>query len=315
MNSKKINLGVIGVGYLGKYHVKHLSQFECVNLVGIYDINENLMNEVSNQYQVPTAPSINELYKKAEAISIVTPTKQHYEIAIQALENNCHVFIEKPISNSIKSAELILKKKLEKKKVVHVGHIERFNPAFKSFMQQIRKPLFLECHRLTKINNRSMDISVVEDLMIHDIDLVLQMINVPIKKIIADGINLISNNVDLANVKLIFENSAVANLTASRISNKDMRKIRVFEKQKYSSVDLLNKNVIEYSACKNEEKKLIFKNKILPVNNYDALAAELTHFCDCILKNDIEPQNIENSIKALEVAQQINLIIQKKVIK
>ena len=315
MNSKKIKLGVIGVGYLGKHHVKHLSQFECVDLVGIYDINKNLMNEVANQYKVPTSPSIDELYQKADAISIVTPTKQHYEIAIKALEHNCHIFIEKPISDSIKSAELILKKKLETNKVVHVGHIERFNPAFKSFMKQNRKPLFLECHRLTKINNRSMDISVVEDLMIHDIDLVLQMVDSPIKKIIADGINVISDNVDLANVKLIFRDSTVANLTASRISNKDMRKIRVFENQKYSSIDLFNKDVIEYSASKDEQNKLIFQNKSLSVDNYDALAKELAHFCDCIMRNDINTKNINNSIEALQIAQQINQIIQDKVIK
>ena len=316
MNNKKIKFGVVGVGYLGKHHVKHLAKFDFVDLVGIYDVNKGLMQEVSSAYNVPSMESLNELLKKVDAISIVTPTKNHFEVADKALNQGCHIFIEKPISNSIESSNSILNKVTKKNKVAHIGHIERFNPAFKSFMEQNHKPLFLECHRLTKINNRSMDISVVLDLMIHDIDLVIQMINSPIKDIIADGISVISDNIDLANVKLIFENGSVANLTASRISNKDMRKIRVFEKQKYISIDLLNKQIIEHSANFNENKKLIFNHQNIKIDNYDALAAELMHFYNCIINNDTNLDNISNAIEALKIAQKINEIIQtKKVVK
>jgi predicted dehydrogenase len=312
MNKKKIKFGVVGVGYLGKHHVKHLAKFDFVDLVGIYDTNKNLMTEIANMYNVPLVKSLNELLNQAEAISVVTPTEDHFKIANEALNNNCHIFIEKPISNAIESAKKILKKGVEKNKVAHVGHIERFNPAFKSFMKQNRIPLFLECHRLTKINNRSMDISVVLDLMIHDIDLVIQMIRSPIKEIIADGISIISNNIDLANVKLIFENGTVANLTASRISNKDMRKIRVFEKQKYTSIDLLNKELIEHSTDIDKNQKIIFNHQNIKIDNYDALASELSHFYDCIVKNDTDMKNMSDAIKALQIAQQINDIIQSK---
>jgi len=316
MDNKKIKFGVVGVGYLGKHHVKHLSNFDFIDLVGIYDINNQLLQEISAHYSVPAEKSLNELFKKVDAVSIVTPTKYHFDIADMALDQNCHVFIEKPISDSIELANNIFNKVTKKNKVAHVGHIEQFNPAFKSFMKQKHNPLFLECHRLTKINNRSMDISVVLDLMIHDIGLVIQMINSPIKDVIADGISVISNNIDLANVKLIFENGSVANLTASRISNKDMRKIRVFEKQKYISIDLLNKQIVEHSANFNENKKLIFNHQNIKIDNYDALAAELMHFYNCIINNDTNLDNISNAIEALEIAQKINEIIQtKKVVK
>jgi Predicted dehydrogenases and related proteins len=153
---------------------------------------------------------------------------------------------------------------------------------------------------------------VVLDLMIHDIDLLIQMINYPIKDIIADGISVLSDNTDLANVKLIFENGAVANLTASRISSKDMRKIRVFENKKYTSVDLLNKEVIEYSTQSVNKQNLTFNHKNITVKNDDALALELRHFCDCIINNDINTQNIRNAIEALRIAKEINKIIYSK---
>lgn len=316
MGNKKIKFGVVGVGYLGKHHVKHLSKFDFIDLVAIYDINNQVLEEVSHHYNVPAAKSIDELLKKVDAVSIVTPTKYHFEVADMALNQNCHVFIEKPISNSIELANKIFNKVTQKNIVAHIGHIERFNPAFKAFVKQKHNPLFLECHRLTKINNRSMDISVVLDLMIHDIDLVIQMINSPIKEIIADGVSVISDNIDLANVKLIFENGAVANLTASRISNKDMRKIRVFEKQKYISIDLLNKEIVDYSSDFNENKKLIFNHQNIKIDNYDALEAELMHFYNCIINNDTNLDNISNAIEALKIAQKINEIIHtKKVIK
>ena len=312
MDNKKIKFGVVGVGYLGQHHVKHLSKFDFIDLAGIYDINTSLMLEMSKKYNVPTCESLNQLLNKVDAISIVTPTNYHFEVAQQALDCDCHVFIEKPISNSVESAKAILTKIIKKNKVAHVGHIERFNPAFKSFMNQKHSPLFIEGHRLTKINNRSMDISVVLDLMIHDIDLVIQMIDSSIKEIIADGISVLSNNVDLANVKLIFKNGSVVNLTASRISGKDMRKIRVFENKKYTSIDLLNKNVKEYSAHSINKEKLIFNHKNIAVNKTDALAEELTHFYNCIINDDIGTQNIKNAITALEIAQKINDIIQTK---
>ena len=311
MVAEKIKMGLIGLGHLGKYHLKHLSSFEFVQIVGIHDIDIQLAQKLALEFQVPQVESIDALLGVADAVSIVTPTNTHAKIACQALEKGCHIFIEKPITDSIDSAYKI--KQHIANHVVHIGHIERFNPAFVAFMDKEHNPLFLECHRLTKINNRSMDISVVLDLMIHDIDLLFNMIKSPIKEIIADGISVISNNIDLANVKLIFKNGCVANLTASRISNKNMRKIRVFEKQTYTSIDLLNKEVLEYSAEGNiETNELEFYNQKINIHNQDALAAELTYFCNAIQNKNYDILNITTAIDALETAIRINKIIHEK---
>ena len=311
MAAEKIKIGLIGLGHLGKYHLKHLASFEFVEIVGIYDVDIQLNHQLALEYQVPQAKSLDILLDRADAVSIVTPTNTHAEIACQALEKDCHIFIEKPITNSIDSANQI--KQYSSNQVIHVGHIERFNPAFIAFMNKEHHPLFLECHRLTKINNRSMDISVVLDLMIHDIDLLVNMIKAPIQEIIADGISVISNNIDLANVKLIFKNGCVANLTASRISNKNMRKIRVFEKQTYTSIDLLNKEVLEYSAKGNlENSELTFNNQKMNVHDHDALAAELRSFCHAVQNKNYDSSNITAAIEALDIAVQINKIIHGK---
>tara|TARA_B100000700_G_scaffold21910_1_gene21211 strand:- start:931 stop:1875 length:945 start_codon:yes stop_codon:yes gene_type:complete len=314
MGSKKIQYGVIGVGYLGQYHVQHLLNISHVDVVGIYDIDNKRAKEMSQKYKVKNYQNLEKLLNDAEAVSIVSPTTTHQDTALNALNHNCHIFIEKPISDQIASAHQILKKVKTTNKVAHVGHIERFNPAFDAFMKTKHEPLFVECHRLTQINSRSMDISVVLDLMIHDIDLLLHMIDAPIKEIIADGISVISNSIDLANIKLIFENGCVANLTASRVSNKDMRKIRVFEHNCYTSIDLLNKDLIQYTASPDaDSKNLQFQNTTIKIKKYDALTRELTHFCDSIIDNDSNMQNIEKAIRALEVAEKINMIIKNKI--
>jgi len=312
LNSKKIKIGVIGVGYLGKYHVKHLNNLDSYELVGIFDVNQEHANVFASENDVKSFDSKEVLFKSVDAVSVVTPTESHYSIANEALDHGCHVFIEKPITDVVCSANKILQKSMELKKVIHVGHIERFNPAFKKYLSNAKKPLFIECHRLTKVNKRSMDISVVLDLMIHDIDLILMMVKSQIKDIIADGICVISNSIDLANVKLIFKNGVVANLTASRMSNKDMRKIRVFENNKYSSIDLLNKEIVSYQAIRGDSGGLEFLNQNHKAEDYDALAAELTHFQTTIIKNDLNTDNISNAIEALKIANEINQIINVK---
>tara|TARA_B100000614_G_scaffold133946_2_gene119241 strand:- start:6764 stop:7711 length:948 start_codon:yes stop_codon:yes gene_type:complete len=312
LNNRKIKIGVIGVGYLGKFHVKHLNNLDLYDLVGIYDINQKQANSFSLKNNVRSFDSMVSLLKSVDAVSIVTPTEFHFPIANEALNHGCHVFIEKPITDVVSDANKILQKSIKRKKIIHVGHIERLNPAFKKYHSISTNPLFIECHRLTKINKRSMDISVVLDLMIHDIDLILMVVKSQVKEIIADGICVISSNIDLANVKLIFENGVVANLTASRISNKDMRKMRVFENKKYSSIDLLNKEVVSYQAIRNESGNLEFHNQNDAVENYDALAAELIHFHTTIVKNDLNTENISNAIEALKIANEINQIISMK---
>jgi len=310
---KKIKYGVIGVGHLGNFHVKQLLNIDDVELIGIYDTNQQRLDEISLEYKINKYDSLNQLLQSADAVSVVTPTTLHKDIALLALKNNCHVFIEKPIAHTLDAANAIIREASEYNKVIHVGHIERFNPVFKKFNENKHHPLFIECHRLSKLSNRSMDISVILDLMIHDIDLILHMIDSSIINIVADGINVVSQSVDLANVKISFKNGAVVNLTASRISNKNMRKIRLFENNCYTSLDLmdhkLSKHYAEFSQSKN---KLNFKSEDVSIEKYDALREELRHFCKAIINNDISLSNANISAKALEVAIKINNIIKSK---
>ena len=313
MINKKIKIGVVGLGYLGKFHVKHLSTMDMVKIVGVYDLDNRALNEISDKYSLRKANCLNSLLKEVDALSIVTPTDSHLDIALNALKHNCHIFIEKPVSNSVKSANKILDAVKTHNKVAHVGHIERFNPAFMAFNNKKREPLFIECHRLAKANNRSLDISVVLDLMIHDIDLILQLINAPIHNIIADGISVITDSIDLANVKLIFKNGCVVNLTASRISNKNMRKMRVFEKRSYSSIDLMKKEYLEYNAVINKStKEITFNHTNNNITEHDALRKELEYFCASIINKKTSTTNLCCAIDALAVAKKINHIIQSK---
>ena len=310
---KKIKYGVIGVGHLGNFHIKQLLKIKAVDLVGVYDENKQRLDEISKNYSVPQFDSAVNLLKKSDAVSIVTPTTTHKDVTMLALENDCHVFIEKPITDNVDSAKCIQNKVKALNKVAHIGHIERFNPVFKKFQERPHKPLFLECHRLSKLSNRSMDISVILDLMIHDLDLVMHIVDSPIKHIIADGINVVSQSIDLANVKLTFENRCVVNLTASRISDKNMRKIRLFENNCYTSLDLLNHKISKhYANFSKSEGKLNFKNEQITIDKYDALKAELENFCNSIINNNSDLSNIDYSIRALEVALEINNIIKLK---
>lgn len=314
MNQKKIRYGVIGVGYLGKFHLKHLLDIKSVNMIGLYDSSEERAKKIGSQYNVKQFNSLDKLLTETDAVSIVTPTIKHKDIALRALKHNCNIFIEKPIADNIKNANIILNAVKKGNKFANIGHIERFNPAFKQYMQDKHSPLFIECHRLSKFNERSMDISVVLDLMIHDIDLILHIIDSPIQNIIADGINVISNSIDLANVKLTFENGCVVNLTASRISNKDMRKMRVFEKSCYTNIDLLKKSLTKYySKSSNVNKKFNFKTEEVEVKQYDALKRELETFCKSILEKQNDLNNIINAVEALKIAEEINQIITSKI--
>lgn len=314
MNQKKIRYGIIGVGYLGKFHLKHLLDLKYVNLVGLYDSCIDTANKISTEYNVQQFESMETLLDQVDAVSIVTPTITHKQISLLSLKYNCNIFIEKPIADNVKDAKTILNEVINNNSIAQVGHIERFNPAFQEYIKEKHSPLFLECHRLSKFNKRSMDISVVLDLMIHDIDLILHVVDSPIKEIIADGINVISNSIDLANVKLIFENGCVANLTASRISNKDMRKMRVFEKNSYTNIDLLQKSLTKYytnSISQNGEFN--FQIEKVKLQEYDALKKELEYFCESIISNQKNFNNILNAVEALKIAEEINKIITSKI--
>jgi predicted dehydrogenase len=234
---QKLNVGVIGVGHLGSLHAKMYSQIETANLVGVYDMEKQRAREVADQYKTKTFASIDELVGAVNAVSIVTPTPAHFDVAVQALEKGIHTFIEKPITESIDQARKLVNLAESKNLKIQVGHIERFNPAILALEAYNIRPLFIESHRLAQFNPRGSDVAVVLDLMIHDIDLILSLVKSPVERIEANGVAVVSDSADIANARIQFRNGCVANVTASRISQQKMRKMRLFQQDAYISID------------------------------------------------------------------------------
>lgn len=225
-----LKIGVLGAGHLGKIHLKLAQQSEKYELVGFYDPDKVAAQELSHKLQYPYFESIEALIEAADVVDIVTPTLSHFEVAEKAIKRGKHVFIEKPITNTLEEAEALIKLSQAHQVMGQVGHVERFNPAFIAARNAIDNPMFIETHRLAEFNPRGTDVPVVLDLMIHDIDIILSVVPSEVKEIHASGIAVISSSPDIANARIVFENGCVANLTASRISMKNMRKSRFFKK-------------------------------------------------------------------------------------
>jgi predicted dehydrogenase len=238
-----LKAGVLGAGHLGKIHLKLLQQSNKYDLIGFYDPSTENALKVSEEFGYRSFNSIEELINEVDVVDIVTPTLSHFECAKQAIENGCHIFIEKPITKTVIEAEAIRTLASQKHVMGQVGHVERFNPAFTAVKNMITNPMFIECHRLAEFNPRGTDVPVVLDLMIHDIDIILSIIDSPVKNVHASGVTVISETPDIANARVEFENGCVANLTASRISMKNMRKSRFFQKDAYISIDFLEKKI------------------------------------------------------------------------
>ncbi|WP_027369586.1 Gfo/Idh/MocA family protein [Desulfovermiculus halophilus] len=234
-----LSFGVIGVGHLGSIHAKLAAGIPELNLVGVCDLDPDRCREVAASCGCQAFLSPEDLLDQVQAVSIVVPTAHHYRVACAAVDRGCHLFVEKPITASSSQAEELIRHAEEANRILQVGHIERFNPAFQSLAGYPLDPLFIESHRLSQFNPRGLDVSVVLDLMIHDIDIVLALIPAPLDSIQACGVGVVSGNEDIANARLEFENGAVANLTASRISAKDMRKMRMFQSKAYIAIDFL----------------------------------------------------------------------------
>jgi len=237
MDNRKVDIGVIGIGHLGQHHVRLLSEIEGANLVGISDLNETAGTELSAKYNVPYFKDYRDMISKVSAVSIVVPTVLHHEVAKFFLERNVHTFIEKPITKTLQEANDLVALAGEKQLTLQVGHVERFNAAIMKLQTLCETPRFIECQRMGPFSPRIQDVGVVLDLMIHDIDIVLSLVKSPIKQIDAVGIAVLTNNEDIANAHILFENGCVANLTASRISEERVRKLRIFELDKYCSLD------------------------------------------------------------------------------
>lgn len=314
-----LKVGVLGAGHLGKIHLKLLQQSSQYELVGFYDENLENGKKIAEEFGYKQFNTIATLIHAVDVIDIVTPTLSHYKCAKVAIKSGKHVFIEKPISNTVAEAEEIIALAKEYNVKGQVGHVERFNPAFIATKDMIENPMFIETHRLAEFNPRGTDVPVVLDLMIHDIDAILSVVHSKVKRINASGVSVISDTPDIANARIEFENGCVANLTASRISMKNMRKSRFFQKDAYISVDFLDKicEVVKMQDApetpgdfdmilQNAEgvkKQIYFANPEVAPNN--AILDELETFADAINNNTTPIVTLEQGAEALRVAYQI----------
>jgi len=289
-----LKVGVLGAGHLGKIHLRLLNESDSFELMGFYDPDAINGKKVSEEFGYTYFDNINGLIAAVEVVDIVTPTLSHYDCAEKAMTKSRHVFIEKPITNTLEEANKLLE--LEKKHKIkgQVGHVERFNPAFTAVKESIKNPMFIETHRLAEFNPRGTDVPVVLDLMIHDIDAILSVVNSEVAQVNASGVAVISSSPDIANARIEFENGCVANLTASRISLKNMRKSRFFQKDAYIAVDFLEKKVevvkmkdapekvgdfdMVLQNAEGEKKQIYFENPDIETNN--AIKDELETFAD-----------------------------------
>ena len=317
-----LKIGVLGAGHLGKIHIKCIKQIESYNPVGFYDPDKSIAVQVENEFEIKRFQSIDELIDMVDVVDIVTPTISHFDCALKSLKKSKHVFIEKPVVTTPDEAKQLIELTKEANVKVQVGHVERFNPAFIAALPFFTQPLFIETHRLAQFNPRGTDVPVILDLMIHDIDIVLSVVKSNIKKISASGVPIVSDTPDIANARLEFDNGCVANLTASRISMKNMRKSRFFQNDAYISVDFLEKEteiirlkdidkdkIIDPFAMiidlgKDKGAKQIFFDKP-EIKEINAIKTELESFLEAIIYNKTPLVTINDGYNALNIAFKI----------
>ncbi len=314
-----LKIGVFGAGHLGQTHLRILTISKSFQLVGFYDPNNKVVTKLERENGYVAFKSPEDLINAVDIVSIVTPTSSHFKIAEKAIKSYKHVFIEKPIAQTNDEANALVLLANEYGVLGQVGHVERFNPAYQAVRTSITDPMFIEAHRLAEFNPRGTDVSVVLDLMIHDIDIVLSLVDSPIKRIDASGVAVISETPDITNARITFENGCVANLTASRISLKKMRKTRFFQKNTYIAVDYLTKKVevvkIKNASPKTDDLSILLTNaegdkkqiyfEIPDVNKTNSIQEELEHFADNIEKGKQPMASLEEGACALRVAHQI----------
>ena len=316
---QKLKIGVLGAGHLGKIHLRLLEESKVFELVGFYDSQPQIAAKISSEFGYRWFSDVKSLFEQVDVVDIVTPTLSHFELAIKALNSGLHVFLEKPITATVNEADELVSLAKAKGLLGMVGHVERFNPAFMVANSHIHNPMFIEAHRLAEFNPRGTDVSVVLDLMIHDIDAIMSVVNSKVIDVQASGVSIISETPDIANARLQFENGCVANLTASRISMKTMRKSRFFQNDAYVSVDFFEKKVevvrmqnVPESAenfamilenAEGVKKQIFFDNP--KVDEGNAILMELESFANAIRVNKEPAVSLEAGASALKVAYQI----------
>ncbi|MFN8264568.1 MAG: Gfo/Idh/MocA family oxidoreductase [Chitinophagaceae bacterium] len=321
-----LKVGLFGVGHLGKFHLNNWKEIEGVEIAGFYDPNDRTAKAVAEKYNIRRFLKAEDLIKECDAADIVAPTTYHYDLCQLAVRNGKHVFVEKPMCESMQEANELVKLVKEADIKFQVGHVERFNPAFLAVKDLDLNPMFIEVHRLSQFNPRGTEVSVILDLMIHDIDIILSLVKSDVKHVHANGVAVMTDTPDIANVRIEFDNGCVANLTSSRISMKKMRKIRLFQRDAYIGIDFLekkaeiiqmesgsNKNDFTFDIeTKNGTKTIAVKNPV--VKDVNAIKYELEQFRDSILHNKPVPVNEVDGLRAMDVAHQILEKIQRTAI-
>ena len=312
-----LKVGVLGIGHLGKFHLNNWLVIDGVELVGFFDPSDENALVVIEKYHIKRFDDAEQLMDACDAVDIVAPTTAHFDLCQAAITKGKHVFVEKPLANSMDEARQLVKLAKEANIKFQVGHVERFNPAFLALKNYSLEPMFIEVHRLAQFNPRGTDVSVILDLMIHDIDIILSLVKSNVKFISANGVAVMSDTPDIANVRIEFDNGCVANLTSSRISMKKMRKMRLFQKDAYIGIDFLEKkteviklnapgdtNVFTFDIETNNGKKTIaIANPIIEDGN--AIKMELEAFYHAIINNTDTPVNVLDGFRAMDVAHQI----------
>lgn len=313
-----LKVGVFGVGHLGKFHINNWQEISGVEIVGFYDPSDVAAQEVSEKYQIPRFLEAEALMSVVDMVDIVAPTNYHFELCKLAIRKGKHVFVEKPLANTMDEARELVKLAKESNIKFQVGHVERFNPAFLAVQELELNPMFIEVHRLAQFNPRGTEVSVILDLMIHDIDIILKLVKSEVKHISASGVAVMTDTPDIANVRVEFNNGCVANLTSSRISMKKMRKVRVFQKDAYIGIDFLNKKAeviklktpqdldafsFDLDLPNGSKKSIAILNPLVPEVN--AIKMELEKFRDAIVDNTPTIVSEVDGYRAMDVAHQI----------
>lgn len=313
-----LKVGIFGVGHLGKFHLNNWKEMKNVELVGFYDPNDIAAQEVSEKFNLARFLDAGTLMDAVDAVDVVAPTNHHFELCKLAITKGKHVFVEKPLANTMDEARQLLKLTRESNIKFQVGHVERFNPAFLSIQHLDIRPMFIEVHRLSQFNPRGTEVSVILDLMIHDIDIILSLVKSDVKSIVSNGVAVMTETPDIANVRIEFNNGCVANLTSSRISMKKMRKMRLFQKDAYIGIDFLNKkteviklktssdvDVFSFDLDTPDGGKKTISVSNPPIPEVNAIRLELEKFCEAILNNTATIVSEVDGYRAMDVAHQI----------
>lgn len=297
---QRIKVGVVGVGHLGQHHGRIYSQLPKVELVGVVDVNKERVKEIAQRFSTSSYLNYKELRGKVEAVSIAVPTFLHYKIARDFLKWGIHILVEKPFTQTVEEAEELLSLAKKKERILQVGHIERFNTAIEELEKRIENPRFIESHRLGPFKDRGTDVGVVLDLMIHDIDIILNLVHSEVSQIDASGVSVLSQKEDIANARLKFANGCVANITASRLTKEEVRRIRIFQNNTYISLDYLKQELLIYRKI---QQKIVVEKPF--ITKQEPLKRELESFVECVSCGTCPLVSGEQGKKALEVVDKI----------